>query len=135
MTSSSKTPPNPDAGLSRRERQIMRVLYRKGEATVREVEAAIPEGPGYDAIRVTLGILKKKGRVAHRQDGRAYVYRPVVERERASRGAVRDVLKTFFSKRPSEAVLAMLDEASTEMTSEELDAIEAWIRENREEKG
>jgi BlaI family penicillinase repressor len=123
---------SPDAGLSRREREIMKVLYRHGEATVREVADRLADGPGYNTIRVTLGILERKGRITHREDGRRYVYRPVVDPERASRGAVRDVLKTFFAKRPSEAILAMLDEASTQLSADELDEIEEWIRRNRD---
>ena len=123
---------SPDAGLSRREREIMSILYRQGEATVRDVSERMPDGPGYNAVRVTLGILEKKGRVRHREDSRRYVYRPVVDVVRASRGAVRDMLRTFFARRPSEAILTMLDEASTQLSSEELDEIEAWIRRNRE---
>jgi BlaI family penicillinase repressor len=123
---------SPDAGLSRRERQIIKVLYRKGEATVRDVERAMPDDPGYDTIRVTLSILEKKGRVTHRQEGRRYVYRPVMDVEQASRGAVRDVFRTFFARRPSEAVLAMLDEASTQLSDAELEQIEEWIRSVRE---
>jgi BlaI family penicillinase repressor len=124
---------SPDAGLSRREREIMKILYRKGEAAVGDVAEAMTDGPGYNAVRVTLGILERKGRVTHREEGRRYVYRPVVDVEDASRGALRDVLKTFFAKRPSAAILAMLDEASTQLSQDEMDEIEQWIRRNREE--
>lgn len=110
----------------------MKVLYRRGEATVREVARAIPDGPGYNGVRVTLSILERKGRVMHREDGRRYVYRPVVDAERASRGALRDVLATFFARRPSQGVLAMLDEASTQLSDDELQEIEDWVRRSRE---
>ena len=83
---SRKSSKPPDAGLSRRERQIMRVLYRRGEATVREVCDAITDGPGYNSVRVTLSILERKGKITHREEGRRYVHRPLVEREVASRG-------------------------------------------------
>lgn len=121
-----------DAGLSRRERQIIRILYRKGSATVRDVTEAMPDAPSYNSVRVTLGILERKGKVRHEEQGRRYVYFPTIEPAQASQRAVRDVLTTFFRKDPSKGVLAMLDEASTRLSDEQLDEIEAWIQRSRE---
>ena len=134
MTRGERAVRAPDAGLSRREREIMRILYRLGEGTVRDVVREMSDGPGYNAVRVTLGILERKGRVVHREDGRRYVYRPVVEREQASRRALREVVGTFFQDDPSRAVMTMLDDASTRLSDDELREIEAWIRKNREER-
>lgn len=120
------------AQLSRREREIMEIVYRLGEAGVSDVTAALPDRPSYDTVRVTLGILEKKGHVKHRRDGRRYVYRPTVSAERASRAAVRSLLRTFYRGKPSAAILTMLDESSARLSQEELDEIAQWIERERE---
>ena len=117
--------------LSRREREIMEVVYRHGEATASDVAAALPDKPSYDTIRVTLGILEKKGHVKHRRDGRRYVYTPTVPAERASRAAVRSLLRTFYRGKPSAAILTMLDESSVKLSKQELDEIAGWIDRER----
>lgn len=113
--------------LSRRERQIMDVLYRLDEATVGEVAKELPDRPDYNAIRVTLGILEKKGVVTHRDEGNRYVYRPKVSREVAGRNAATHVMKTFFAGSPARAVLSLLDSTSASLTREELDDIAQWV--------
>jgi BlaI family transcriptional regulator, penicillinase repressor len=119
-------------GLSRRERQIMDVLYRLGEATVAEVVAALEEGVSYDSIRVILGILREKGYVTHRREGPRYVHRPVVPHDRAARSAVRHLVRTYFRGSPTKAVLGLLDLEGEELSERELAEIEAWIAEARE---
>ncbi len=117
------------AKLSRREREIMEILYRLGEASAADVVGRMDPDPGYDSVRVTLGILEKKGHVKHRQDGRRYVYTPEVPHETASRSAIRNVLHTFFRGSPSRAILALL--GMSRLSREELDVIAKWIEEER----
>ena len=113
--------------LSRREREIMDVIYRLGEASVSEVRARMSDNPTYDTIRVLLGILTKKGQLVRHRVSRHYVYRSSVSREKAARTAIRNLLSTFFSGAPSRAVLAMLDESAKRLTPEELEEIRARI--------
>lgn len=117
------------AKLSRREREIMEILYRLGEASTADVVGRMDPDPGYDSVRVTLGILEKKGHVKHRQEGRRYVYTPMVPHETASRSAIRNVLHTFFRGSPSRAILALL--GMSRLSREELDVIAKWIEEER----
>lgn len=121
--------------LSRRESQIMDVLYRLGEASVAEVVARIPDTPAYNSVRVTLGILEKKGVVQHRQDGPRYVYRPVLSPDKATRSAVGHLLRTFFDGSPSKAILTLLDMSSDRLSQDELDELAAWIEHAKKETG
>jgi predicted transcriptional regulator len=115
--------------LSRREREIMDVLYRLGEGTVADVVGRMKTDPGYDSVRVTLGILEKKGHIEHKQDGRRYVYYPKVPHEAASRSAMGNVMNTFFRGSPSRAILALL--GMQRLSKEELDVIAQWVEEER----
>jgi len=108
------------AHLSRRERQIMDVLFRVEAATVAEVRAAIPEPPGYSAVRALLRILEAKGHVRHEHDGPRYVYRPSVARDQAKRSALRHLLETFFDGSPSEVMAALFDLSSRSLDEDEL---------------
>ncbi|MGD2216997.1 MAG: BlaI/MecI/CopY family transcriptional regulator [Gemmatimonadales bacterium] len=117
------------AKLSRREREIMEILYRLGEASAADVVGRMDPDPGYDSVRVTLGILEKKGHVKHRQEGRRYIYTPTVPHEMASRSAIRNVLHTFFRGSSSRAILALL--GMSRLSREELDVIAKWIEEER----
>jgi predicted transcriptional regulator len=118
------------ARLSRREREIIEILYRLGEASVAEVVDRMDSDSGYDSVRVTLGILEKKGHVQHRQEGRRYIYSPTVSHETASRSAIRNVTRTFFRGSPSGAILALL--GMSELSRDELDEIAKWIEEERQ---
>jgi BlaI family penicillinase repressor len=113
--------------LSKRERQIMDAIYQLGEGTVATVLGRIDDAPSYDSVRVTLSILERKGHLTHTTEGRHYVYRPTVPRDKALRRAVRQLTKTFFSGSQSQAVLALLDESSEQLTSDDLDEIAAWV--------
>lgn len=119
--------------LSRRESQIMEVMYRLQEASVADVQAHMGDQPAYNSVRVTLGILEKKGYVTHERDGQRYVYRPVISPERAKRSALKDVLHTFFKGSPSKAILTLLDMNEENLTEQDLDQIEQWIQEARKE--
>ena len=123
--------PSPEH-LSRRERQIMDVLYERGSATAAEVLERIPDPPSYSAVRATLRVLAEKGHVTHRRDGHHYVFRPVVSRERAQKKATRRLVKTFFGGSPEKAVAALLEDTER-LEPAELDRIAELIARAREE--
>jgi predicted transcriptional regulator len=118
--------------LSRRERQIMDVLYERGRATAAEILAALPDPPSYSAIRALVKVLEDKGHVKHQEDGPRYVFTPSVPRAKARRSAVKHLLQTFFDDSASEAVASLLG-ASGKLKSEELDKIEQLIARARKE--
>jgi len=113
--------------LSRRERQILDILYERGQASAADVQAALPEPPSYSAVRALLRILEDKGHVRHKQDGPRYVYLPTVARDNAKRSALRHVLKTFFDGSAEQAISALLDESSSKLSSAELDRLARLI--------
>lgn len=113
--------------LSRRERQLMDVLWARGAATAKEVLAALPDPPSYSAVRALLKILEEKGHVRHRRDGARFVYVPTRAREVVARGAVQRLLRTFFGGSTEKAIAALLDASDAELTSEELDRVERLI--------
>ena len=126
---------SPSNDLSRRERQIMDVLFRQGQATVSDVQAAMPDPPSYSAVRAMLRILEEKGHARHEQDGPRYIYKPVVARERAKRSAMRHLLHTFFEGSHEQAVAALLDEASTSLSEDELERLARLIDSRRTKEG
>jgi len=95
--------------LTRRERQIMDVVYARGRVTVAEVLEDMADPPSYSTVRTLLRLLEEKGQLRHEQDGPRYVYVPVVAREKARRSALRNMLHTFFDGSTEEAVAALLD--------------------------
>lgn len=113
--------------LSRRERQIVDILYANGRATAAEVRAALPEPPSYSAVRAMLRILEDKGHVRHVQDGPRYVYVPTVARNNAKRSALRHVLQTFFDGSAEQAISALLDDRSAKLSDVELDRLAQLI--------
>jgi predicted transcriptional regulator len=117
--------------LSNRERQIMDVLYRAGQATAAEVLQALPDPPGYSAVRATLRILEEKGQVRHEEDGPRYVFRPAVARDRAKRTAVRHLLSTFFDGSPEAAMATLLDESQSQLSDSDYERLKALIDEAR----
>ena len=117
--------------LSRRERQIMDVLYASGRATAAEVQNALPEAPSYSAVRAMLRILEEKGHVRHEQDGPRYVYAPTVPRENAKRSALRHMVHTFFEGSAEQAISALLDEPSSKLSDAELDRLARLISQAR----
>ncbi len=107
-------------GLSRRERQIMDVLYRLGAGTVAEVMEQLPDPPSYSAIRATMRILEDKGHLAHREDGPRYVYTPAVERESARSAALDHLVETFFDGSTEDALVALLRKSDLELSEEQI---------------
>ncbi len=124
-----KTPPHHE--LSRRERQIIDILYTQGRGTAAEVQAALPDPPSYSAVRAMLRILEEKGHVKHVQDGPRYIYLPTIARDNAKRSAMRHMLQTFFDGSAEQAISALLDDASTQMSDVELDRLARMISEAR----
>ncbi len=115
------------AGLSRRERQIMDILYQRGKSSASAVREAMPNAPSYSAVRAMLRVLEEKGHIRHQAEGLRYVYLPVVPRDKAKRSAVKHLLNTFFQDSPEQIVAALLDVSSTRLTREELDRMAEMI--------
>ena len=117
--------------LSRRERQIMDVVYQRGEATAAEVLEALPDPPSYSAVRALLRVLEGKGHVRHRRQGPRYVFLPTVARETARRSALARVVQTFFDGSNQAAVAALIDQSS--LSRADLDRLEHLIDRARQE--
>lgn len=117
--------------LTRRERQIMDVVYRHGQVTVSEVLAELPEAPTYSAVRAMLRKLEEKGHLKHDAHGARYVYEATVPREEAREGALERLVRTFFDDSPSKTVAALLDLKAAELTEEELDDLARVISDAR----
>jgi BlaI family transcriptional regulator, penicillinase repressor len=126
---SGKPPPN----LSRRERQIMDIIYCEGRASVADVLERLPDSPSYSSVRALLRVLEEKGHVRHEQSGLAYVYLPTVSAGAARRSAVSHLMKTFFQGSAERAVAAVLEASSTKLSSNELERIAAMIEAARKE--
>jgi len=120
-------------GLSRRERQIMDILYQRGKASASDVREAMEAAPGYSAVRAMLRVLEEKGHVRHQAEGLKYVYVPVVARDKAKRSAVKHVMETFFNGSAEQIVAALLDVSSTRLTREELDRMSEMIEQAKRE--
>ena len=119
--------------LSRRERQIMDVIYAQGRATVAEVRQGLPDPPTYSAVRALLRILEEKGHLCHEQDGPRYVFRPTIPAEKARESALRHLLRTFFDGSAEGAVAALLDLEATQLSPEEFERLAEKIERAREE--
>ena len=119
--------------LSRRERQIMDVLYRLGSATAAEVQSNIPDAPSYSAVRALLRILVEKGHIRHSYDGPRYVYSPVVSRPVAQKSALKQLVKTFFDGSTSNAVAALLDMSGKDLSDAELDRLSKIVEQAKQE--
>lgn len=119
--------------LSRRERQIMDVVYRQGRATAAEVLEALPDPPSYSAVRALLKILEDKGHLRHEQEGQRYVFLPTVPRDKARRSAVRRLVQTFFEGSTAKAVAALLGEPGAELTDDDLDRLSGLIDQARKD--
>ena len=119
--------------LSRRERQIMDVIYAHGAVSVQEVVDRIPDPPSYSAVRAMLRVLEEKGHVKHREDGPRYLYLPTVPRDEASRSALRQLVRTFFDGSAEQAAAALLDMSGSELSEEELDRLSKTIEQARKE--
>ena len=119
--------------LSRRERQIMDVLYRVHRATAADIQAQLPDPPSYSAVRGMLNLLKDKGHLRHVADGLRYVYLPVVEPSEARRSALAHVVRTFFGGSQAEAASALFDLPDQKLSRDELARLSRLVQQAMKE--
>jgi BlaI family transcriptional regulator, penicillinase repressor len=119
--------------LSRRERQIMDVLYRLGRASAAEIHAAVPDAPSYTAIRTHLTLLEEKHQVKHESDGTRFIYSPVISREKMGQQAIEGVLRTFFNNSVDLVITALLKRREAQLSPEQIERIEELIDKARKE--
>lgn len=108
------------SGLSRREREILDVLYKQGKASAAEVHAGLPDAPSYSTVRTLLGVLVEKGHIRHETEGKRFLYLPTRPRQDAARSALRQVLDTFFGGSLAGAARTFLSDDDTNLSNEEL---------------
>ncbi len=116
-----------DLSLSRRERQIMDVIYGRTECSANDVRDGLPDPPTPTAVRTMLRILENKGHLTHRKDGRQFIYRPVRPRQQAARSAMRRVLSTFFGGSIEQAVAAYMSDPGVRLSTEEVERFRELI--------
>src|SRR5213080_2148069 len=119
--------------LSRRERQMMDILYARGRATAAEIHEALPDAPTYSAVRAKLRVLEEKGHVRHEEEALRYVYLPVVARETARKSALRHMVSTCFAGSVEDTVAALLDISAADLSPKDLDGISSLIEQARKE--
>lgn len=119
--------------LSRRERQIMDIVYEMNEATVAQVLELIPDPPSYSTVRALLGVLEEKGHLIHEQQGPRYIYSPTIPREEARQNALKHVLKTFFDNSTEEVVAALLNISEEDLSEEEYKRLTKLIKKAQNE--
>jgi BlaI family penicillinase repressor len=119
--------------LGRRERQIMDVVYRLGQASVAEVRAELPDPPSYSAVRGMLGLLEDKGHLRHEQQGLKYVYLPAEDTKKVRSSALKHVVKTFFGDSPEQAVAALLEMSDTRLSAKEKQYLSQLIHKAKQE--
>ena len=120
--------------LSRRERQIMDILYRLGEASVKEVMDNMDDAPGYSSVRTLIGKLVEKGHVGHKESGLKYVYFPLVTHDQASKSALGNLVKTFFDDSPYLAVNSLLEQSIHALSDDQLDELNKLIQARKQQK-
>jgi predicted transcriptional regulator len=119
--------------LSRREREMMNIIFARGRATATEVMDAMDDPPTYSAVRATLRVLEQKGHLKHQHDGARYVYLPTVNRDRVRLSALDQLLATFFDGSAANVVATLIERQKANMTDEELDRLSTLIDEARKE--
>jgi len=124
---------NTPGSMSRRERQIMEIVYRLGRSTAREVKENLPDDPSYSAVRALLRVLEGKGHLTHEQDGPRYVYLPTIPVEEARQSALRGLLRNFFADSHEQMIAALLDDPDSQLSAEELDRLTRLIAQARKE--
>src|SRR5260221_11211647 len=123
--------PTTDRALTRRERQIMDILYRRGRATAGEVMEDLSGDPNYSTVRTQLRVLEEKGHVRHEELGLRYVYSPAVPRSSARKSALRHLVDTFFDGSAEGAVAALLGGEGTKLSDDQLDRIAGLVKESK----
>ena len=116
------------SALSRRERQIMEIVYRQGSATAGEIHGGLADRPSYSTVRTLLRVLEGKGYVTHKSDGPRYVYSPCISTEMAKRSAIEQLLRTFFNNSAANAMAALLDMPSANLSETELKRLSRLIQ-------
>jgi predicted transcriptional regulator len=119
--------------LSRRERQILDVLYKEGRATAADVQAGLPDPPSYSAVRAMLRILEEKGHIRHELDGPRYVYMPTIGRDRAKRSALKHVVNTFFDGSAAQVMAALFELSPRDLGEDEIARLRQLIDDARKE--
>lgn len=119
--------------LGRRERQIMEIVYARGEASVADVLAALPDPPSYSAVRAMLNLLEEKGRLRHREVGRKFVYLPTVPPEKARRSALKSLLQTFFGGSVTQAVASLIELDKDKLSAADLERLARLIEDAKKE--
>lgn len=119
--------------LTRREREIMDILHRRGRATAHEVMDDLADPPSYSAVRTFLRLLEERGHVRHEQDGPRYVYTPTVARREAQRSAISHLVDTFFDGSIEDAVATLVESSKPKLSAQELDRIAARIARAKKE--
>ena len=119
--------------LSRREREMMNIIFARGRATASEVMEAMAEAPSYSAVRATLRVLEQKGHLKHQHDGTRYVYIPTVTRDKARVSALDQLLATFFEGSAANVVATLIEKQKGNMTDDELDRLSSLIEQARKE--
>jgi BlaI family penicillinase repressor len=125
---------NAVSSLSRRERQIMDIVYQQGRAAAADVRAALPDPPSYSSVRALLGILETKGHLKHIKDGPRYVYLPTRPRANAAKSALRQVMQTFFAGSVEQTVATLLSVSGTPLSPDEWARLTALIDKAKEEE-
>ena len=126
-------PAKPEVHFSRRESQIMDIVYACGEASVSQVRHTMPDAPSYSAVRALMRILEEKGHLKHRTEGNRYIYLPTRNHKAASRSAAHRLLQTFFQGSTEQALAALLEVSPTGPGQEELDRLARLIENARKE--
>lgn len=119
--------------LSKRERQVMEIIYERGKATAMEIHQTLLNPPSYSAVRGMLRVLEEKGLVNHTHAGKRNLYKPTITTEKAGRSALKNLVKTFFSGSPAKAVATLLDISKTDFSESALDRLKEMIDRAKEE--
>ena len=130
-----RRPPQSEPVLSRRERQIMDILYAMGRATAAEVQDRLPGEPSYSAVRTILRVLERKGHIKHTEEGQRYVYLPDVPRDAASKSAIQRLISTFFDGSARDAAAALIDPHTSQLSEDDLNDLERMIQKAKKERG
>lgn len=123
----------PHQQLSRRERQIMDVIYKLGKATAADVHERLPDQPTYSTVRAKLRVLEEKGFVRHEEQGPRYLFIPITPRDKARRSALQHLVDTFFGGSAEQVVATLLDSSASKLTDKELDRLSEMIDKARKE--
>ncbi len=124
----------PYLNLSRRERQIMDVIYRLGKASVAEVLKELPDPPGYNSVRVTLTILENKSYLKHHKEGQRYIYKPVLVLDKAKRSVLKHMLTTFFDDSAPKVLSTLLDMSEAELSDAEIEELSRLVEKAKKER-